>query len=177
MDLDHFRGPVAVGLLLPRRWRTLPTYRSLVLGLTFLAYTGYHLSRRPFSIVKNVLNRNCTALDPAHRSYTNGLDGSRSTTWCDWAPFDTENANALLATLDSCFLVTYAIGMFVSGFVADRCNLRYFLALGMLLSGLLTYALGLAYYYDIHSLAFFVIVQILSGKCLLGFKVRILVMT
>lgn len=92
-----------------------------------------------------------------------------STTWCDWAPFDTENSNALLATLDSSFLVTYAIGMFISGFIADRCNLRYFLAMGMLLSGLFTYALGLAYYYNIHSLAFFVIFQILSGKKIASF--------
>lgn len=155
MDLD-FRGPLAVRLALPRRFRSLTTYRSLVLLLTFLAYTSYHLSRRPFSIVKNVLNRNCTALDPSPHG--------NSTTWCDWEPFDTENSNALLATLDSCFLVTYAIGMFGAGYVADRCNLRYFLALGMLMSGLLTYALGLAYYYDIHSLYFFVVVQILSGK-------------
>lgn len=150
-----FRVPIGISLCLPASLRTLTTYRSLVLLLTFLSYTSYHLSRRPFSIVKNVLNRNCTQLDP-HR-YDN------STTWCDWAPFDEENANTMLATLDSCFLITYAIGMFISGFIADRCNLRYFLSMGMLLSGLFTYALGLAYYYNIHSLYFFVIFQILSG--------------
>lgn len=155
MDFD-FRGPIGIGLCLPNRFRSLTTYRSLVLLLTYLSYMSYHLSRRPFSIVKNVLNRNCTQLDPTFHG--------NSTTWCDWAPFDTENSNKLLAMLDSCFLVTYALGMFVSGIVADRCNLRYFLAMGMLLSGLFTYAIGLAYYYDIHALAFFVILQILSGN-------------
>jgi len=152
MDFE-FRGPIGLGLCLPNRFRTLSTYRSLVLLLTYISYTSYHLSRRPFSIAKNVLNRNCTQLDPSSHG--------NSTTWCDWAPFD---SNTLLATLDSCFLITYAIGMFVSGFVADRCNLRYFLAIGMLLSGLFTYALGLAYYYNIHALSFFVIFQILSGN-------------
>ena len=161
-----FRGPVAINLCLPNRFRSLTTYRSLVLLLTYLSYMSYHLSRRPFSIVKNVLSRNCSQLDP--------MQHLNSTTWCDWAPFNSEHVNALLATLDSCFLVTYAIGMFVSGLVADRCNLRYFLAIGMLLCGLFTYALGLAYYYDIHSLSFFVIFQILSGNFKLFFFIFVI---
>lgn len=47
MDFD-FRGPVGIALFLPNRFRTLTTYRSLVLLLTFLSYASYHLSRRPF---------------------------------------------------------------------------------------------------------------------------------
>lgn len=155
--MEHSTGPpLGLRLLLPQRFQTLGTYQALVLLLTFISYTSYHLSRRPFSIVKNVLNRNCTEIDPAPHG--------NSTTWCDWAPFDQDNANTLLATLDSSFLVAYAIGMFISGFIADRCNLRFFLSFGMLLSGLFTYALGLAYYYDIHTLSFFVVLQVVSGE-------------
>lgn len=157
-------SPLCLQWCLPNRWRTLHGYRYMVLLLTYLAYTSYHLSRRPFSIVKNVLNQNCTEV-AVHLAAKNQLVGaSNSSTWCDWAPFDEPNSNSLLGLLDSCFLVTYAFGMFVSGFIAERCHLRYFLAFGMLLSGFFTYALGLTYYYNIHSLTYFIIVQILCGK-------------
>ncbi|RWS10522.1 Sugar phosphate exchanger 2-like protein, partial [Dinothrombium tinctorium] len=81
-------------------------------------------------------------------------------TWCDWDPFE---SNSVLGFMDSCFLFSYAIFMFGSGFVAERCHLRYFLALGMIGSGVFTYLFGVAYYYDIHNIYYFVIVQILCG--------------
>lgn len=59
--------------------------------------------------------------------------------------------------------MSYAVFMFFSGWLAERVNLRYFLALGMIFSGLFTYLFGLAYYYDIHSYYFFVIIQIITG--------------
>lgn len=145
--------PFGIRLLLPDRYRSISTYRFLVLLFTYLSYCSYHLSRRPLSIVKNVLDKNCT--HPA----------TGNSTWCGWQPFDSKNGETLLGMLDSSFLITYALGMFASGLIAERCNLRYFLALGMLLSGIFTYALGLAFYYNIHSIMFFVLFQILSGIC------------
>lgn len=53
--------------------------------------------------------------------------------------------------------------MFFSGWLAERMNLRYFLAIGMILSGFFTYVFGLAYYYDIHNYWFFVIIQLILG--------------
>ena len=142
--------PFGLRLCLPDRWRSVSVYRALVLLLTYLSYCSFHLSRRPFSIVKNVLHHGCP-------NGTNQTD-------CGWAPFDGHDSETLFSVLDSSFLFTYAIGMFISGFVAERCNLRYFLAFGMLFSGLLTYATGLAYYYNIHSLWYFIIFQVLSGE-------------
>lgn len=55
--------------------------------------------------------------------------------------------------------------MFVSGFVAERVSLRYFLTLGMLFSAIFTYMFGIAKTYDIHSLWYFVAVQALAGMC------------
>lgn len=52
-----------------------------------------------------------------------------------------------------------------SGFVAERVSLRYFLAFGMILSGVASYLLGLAHTYEIHSLPYFIIVQVIN--CLL----------
>jgi len=39
-------------------------------------------------------------------------------------------------------------------------NLRYFLTAGMLLSGLMTMAFGFGYLWNIHSFAYFIIVQV-----------------
>uniref|UniRef100_A0A6G1SG22 Sugar phosphate exchanger 2 n=1 Tax=Aceria tosichella TaxID=561515 RepID=A0A6G1SG22_9ACAR len=173
-------------------------HQILLLFITFIAYGTYHCGRRPLSIVKNVLNRNCSdihhldlntninlagnindpdyGLSPIPGTIDQLYDGSgiimsstsatppATDTSCDWAPFNNdETANQLLAQLDSAFLFSYAFFMFFSGYLADRCNLRYFLSAGMILSGFLLYAFGMAYYLNIHSMTYFVIIQILSG--------------
>lgn len=65
--------------------------------------------------------------------------------------------------LDSAFLFSYAIAMFASGFVAERVSLRYFLSMGMILTGVFTYMFGIARTSNIHSLWYFIIVQIFAG--------------
>ena len=46
--------------------------------LTFVIYALYHVARKPISVVKNVLNENCTDIDPHPHSNPH---------WCDWKPF------------------------------------------------------------------------------------------
>ncbi|XP_054154974.1 glucose-6-phosphate exchanger SLC37A2-like [Oppia nitens] len=153
---------VPIGLRIFGLHQRLPlsTHRLMVLILTFIAYTCYHMSRRPISVVKNVLSRNCSqVIVPSDVIVTNTTENN----WCDWQPFNGEDANTLLGLLDSSFLFSYAICMFFSGFIAERCHLRYFLSLGMLLSGLLTYAFGIAFYYQIHSIYYFIFIQIICG--------------
>ncbi|KAG8238699.1 hypothetical protein J437_LFUL018389 [Ladona fulva] len=131
-------------------------YRASVFILTYLAYTGYHLSRKPISVVKNVLYQNCSGLIPPE-----GVGNNSN--WCCWKPFDDVDAPALLASLDSAFLFCYAGAMFVSGFIAERVNLRYFLALGMIFSGIASYLLGLTHSFNMHNLWFFIIAQAIGG--------------
>ncbi|KAH9645828.1 hypothetical protein HF086_015188 [Spodoptera exigua] len=83
-------------------------YQGSVLVLTFFTYMTYHLTRKPISVVKSVLHQNCSALVPPP-----GTDPSDDQ-WCNWAPFNTADANTLLGTLDSAFLFSYAGAMFVS---------------------------------------------------------------
>ena len=49
---------------------------------------------------------------------------------------------------------------YFSGFVAERMNLRYFLSIGMILSGVLTFLFGFAKVMDIHSIYYFVTIQV-----------------
>jgi len=53
----------------------------------------------------------------------------------------------------------------VSGHVAERTNLRYFLVVGMCSSGFFTALFGLGRYWHIHSLSFYIIVQVLRLFC------------
>ncbi|XP_059404980.1 glucose-6-phosphate exchanger SLC37A2-like [Carassius carassius] len=133
-------------------------YRFFILLLTFVFYTTYHLSRKPISIVKSQLHRNCSnVVHPADLNITD------NDTWCDWAPFDQNNYQNLFGVLDNCFLVAYAIGMFFSGIFGERLPLRYYLSSGMILSGIFTALFGLGFYWQIHSLWYYCIVQALNG--------------
>lgn len=78
---------------------------------------------------------------------------------------DGPDSAALLGYLDSAFLFTYAIAMFGSGFVAERVSLRFFLSMGMLMSGIFCYLFGAAKVWDIHSIWYFAAVQALAGLC------------
>jgi len=96
--------------------------------------------------VKGTLNPNC------------------SSTHCHgWKPFDSDNGDELLGALDLAFLFSYAVGMFFSGFVAEHMDLRHFLTVGMLLSGLMSVFFGLGYFWNLHSFAYFVTIQVFSG--------------
>uniref|UniRef100_A0A182NJ74 Sugar phosphate exchanger 3 n=1 Tax=Anopheles dirus TaxID=7168 RepID=A0A182NJ74_9DIPT len=147
-------------------------FKCSVLGLTYLAYTCYHMTRKPISVVKSVLHRNCSMVTLPPEFVTPGGGGPvdptvpplpTDGTWCDYAPFDQPDFNSLFGALDSAFLFSYAIAMFFAGFIAERVSLRYFLALGMAFSGLFCYLFGMAKVYDIHTIWYFIAVQALAG--------------
>ncbi|KAJ0965975.1 hypothetical protein J5N97_027113 [Dioscorea zingiberensis] len=114
-------------------------------SLTFFAYASFHASRKPPSIVKPAL-----APDPSSNS-------------TGWPPFDGAGGTHRLGELDLAFLSAYSAGMYLAGHAADRLDLRRFLAIGMLLSGLSCIAFGLGFFWDVHHLLFFIAVQIAGG--------------
>uniref|UniRef100_A0A4W6DH46 Glucose-6-phosphate exchanger SLC37A2 n=1 Tax=Lates calcarifer TaxID=8187 RepID=A0A4W6DH46_LATCA len=152
------KSSVAPGIRLITSFSRDSWYRSFILFLTFIFYTAYHLSRKPISIVKSELHRNCsTVIRPVDLNITNNA------TWCDWAPFDQDNYQTLFGVLDNSFLVAYAIGMFFSGIFGERLPLRYYLSAGMLMSGLFTALFGLGFYWNIHSLGYYAFMQVMNG--------------
>ncbi|XP_065845615.1 glucose-6-phosphate exchanger SLC37A2-like isoform X2 [Oscarella lobularis] len=126
-------------------------YRGFVIVFTFFIYASYHLSRKAISVVKNAWN--CTTVT-THNWTQN------ATANCTDGPY----GKVYLGTLDTCFLVAYAVTMFfISGQIGDRMNLRYFLLIGLLGSGIFTSALGLPYFWNYHGLWYFAVMQILAG--------------
>ncbi|CAI9166867.1 unnamed protein product [Rangifer tarandus platyrhynchus] len=153
------RSSLAPGIWFLRAFSRDSKYRAYILLITFLIYTCYHMSRKPISVVKSRLHHNCSeVIQPLNSTHS-----LNDTTWCNWAPFDKSNYKELLGAVDNAFLVAYAIGMFISGIFGERLPLRYYLTAGMLLSGLFTSLFGLGYFWNIHVLWYFVLVQIFNG--------------
>ena len=128
-------------------------FRLSILILTFLSYTAYHASRKPISIVKNSKK----FLDCSHdkkfcHSWISEIDGKHE-----------DEAKTMLGLLDTSFLVSYAIFMFASGMLAERVDLRMFLSMGMLMSGVMTMLFGAAFFWGVHTIWYLVLVQILAG--------------
>lgn len=135
------------------------THQAIVLIITFLAYSTYHATRKTTSIIKS-------SLDP--QSPNNSfLQTSKTLSWLlrtdGWAPFNGTNGTGLLGDLDLAFLFVYAIGMFFSGHIGDRMNLRVFLTIGMIGTGLFTSLFGVGYWANIHSFYYYLFVQMLAG--------------
>lgn len=122
-----------------------------------MAYTSYHLSRKPISIVKN-----------SHAFLNCPIDNTTNvttcTSWISQIDGKTEpEAKTYLGLLDTSYLFSYAFFMFGSGIVAERVDLRYFLSLGMILSGIFTFLFGFAYSAGIHSLWYLLGIQVALG--------------
>ncbi|CAH8616563.1 unnamed protein product [Schistosoma guineensis] len=135
------------------------TGRVHIFFFTLVIYSCYHLSRKPISIVKSVLHQNCS--EEAHKE--GKIIDPGNETFCDWAPFDGQNYDSLFGTLDLIFLSFYAVSMFLSGHVADKIDLRIYLCIGTLLSGVTTIAFGLGYFFNVHSFAYYAVTQGVAG--------------
>uniref|UniRef100_A0A3P9PKK5 Solute carrier family 37 member 1 n=1 Tax=Poecilia reticulata TaxID=8081 RepID=A0A3P9PKK5_POERE len=165
-------APVPPGIHLLVSFNREQWYRALTFMLTFLLYTSFHLSRKPISIVKSELHKNCSAaseLAAATGAVASGggqetsFPSLHTETQCSWKPFDKSNYKQLLGAMDYSFLCAYAIGMYLSGIIGERLPIRLYLTVGMLSSGLFTCLFGLGYIYNIHSLGFYIFVQVANG--------------
>ncbi|KAJ7949506.1 putative Glycerol-3-phosphate transporter [Quillaja saponaria] len=167
-----YRKPVGIRLLESIKGTPLSfkTHQAIVLIVTFLAYTSYHATRKTTSIVKNALDPQSSDLSLNLFSWrTTSLNeptGRRKLSWIlgeGWAPFNGSDGTALLGELDVAFLSVYAIGMYFSGHFGDRTNLRIFLTVGMVGTGLFTSLFGAGYWGNIHNFYYYLIVQMVAG--------------
>lgn len=163
-------APVPPGIHLLVSFNREQWYRALTFTLTFLLYTSFHLSRKPISIVKSELHKNCsstselaTAAVGSNGDQDSSLPLLHTNIECGWKPFDKNNYKQLLGAMDYSFLCAYAIGMYLSGIIGERLPIRLYLTVGMLTSGLFTCLFGLGYIYNIHSLGFYIFVQVANG--------------
>uniref|UniRef100_A0A4W4FIC2 Major facilitator superfamily (MFS) profile domain-containing protein n=1 Tax=Electrophorus electricus TaxID=8005 RepID=A0A4W4FIC2_ELEEL len=156
-------APVPPGVRFLASFNRDQWYRAFTFALTFLLYTSFHLSRKPISIVKSELHKNCSLLRELPTDSSPQQLSLPVETDCSWKPFDKGNYKQLLGTMDYSFLCAYAVGMYLSGIIGERLPIRLYLTVGMLTSGLFTCLFGLGYVYNIHSLGFYIFAQIANG--------------
>uniref|UniRef100_A0A8C6LNZ4 Solute carrier family 37 member 1 n=1 Tax=Nothobranchius furzeri TaxID=105023 RepID=A0A8C6LNZ4_NOTFU len=163
-------APVPPGIRLLVSFNRDQWYRALTFALTFLLYTSFHLSRKPISIVKSELHRNCSSATELATVASSGsghqepsVSSLHTDVDCSWKPFDKSNYKQLLGAMDYSFLCAYAVGMYLSGIIGERLPIRLYLTVGMLTSGLFTCLFGLGYVYNIHNLTFYIVVQVANG--------------
>lgn len=109
-------------------------HHTTVFLLTYFLYAFYHASRKAIS---NIIDRMEKSLTPYNGSMF---------------PFDvwqkenmfgsTGEANVFIGELEFLFLIAYAIGLYICGYVGDRVNLRVMLTVGMCGSAVLTFLFG-----------------------------------
>ncbi|KAK9095442.1 hypothetical protein Scep_026911 [Stephania cephalantha] len=162
--IEHIRTSTVV---------TFKTYQVTVLAITFLTYACYHATRKTPSIVKNALILEAPALNsildgspPWPRkplSFRSEKDRHISSLIVDngWAPFN--GSATILGQIDLAFLSFYSFGMYFAGHLGDQLDLRLFLTVGMLGTGLSTLLFGFGYWLNIHSFYYFLTIQMLAG--------------
>ena len=79
-----------------------------------------------------------------------------------------QKADSLIGSIDTVYLSSYAIFLFLVGMIADRSDLRYFLAGGCIMSGIMTILFGMAKYWNIGSIYYFYFVQVHTNHFTLG---------
>lgn len=136
-------------------------HHLVVFLLTFFSYVLLHASRKTFSNVKvsisaqwtpSILNDSSPAFSPGE-------------TWQDNRLFEDEKqATLFLGILDSIFLFSYALGLYLSGVIGDRVNLRYVLCFGLCGSAAVEFVFGtLTEWLHIYNLYLYSSLWVLNG--------------
>ncbi|XP_036616139.1 sugar phosphate exchanger 3 [Trichosurus vulpecula] len=145
-----------------RTWISKFTHHHVVVFLlTFFSYSLLHASRKTFSNVKvsissqwtpMYLNKTAVQLEPAELWNRSHLFPNA------------EEATLFLGTLDTIFLFSYAVGLFVSGMIGDRFNMRWVLSFGMCSSAVVEFCFGtLTEWLHFYNKGFYCSLWILNG--------------
>uniref|UniRef100_A0A673YE42 Sugar phosphate exchanger 3 n=1 Tax=Salmo trutta TaxID=8032 RepID=A0A673YE42_SALTR len=106
--------------------------------LTFFSYVLLHASRKTFSNVKVSISAQWTP----SAVITCGVELLMNT-WEENNLFaDSDEATLFLGVLDTIFLFSYAVGLYMSGVIGDRMNLRYVLSFGLCGSAIVEFVFG-----------------------------------
>lgn len=124
-----------------RRAQCLGSKRG-AFALTFVSYVLFHASRKSFSAVKGEMS---------------------SEQWIHSRVYPRDQQAQMYGLLDTLFMAFYALGLYVSGVLGDKHDLRRMIAGGMWGTAAVVLVFGLGALADIHSLAFYAVLWGLNG--------------
>ncbi|XP_062568624.1 sugar phosphate exchanger 3-like isoform X6 [Saccostrea cucullata] len=129
--------------------------------LTFLSYAFFHATRKTFSNVKSTISDEWSP--SYHNNTVNFTKPDRI--WNTRHLFDTrKDAEPYLGILDAVFMISYAVGLYISGMIGDRFNMRLVLSFGMCSSAVTVFLFGVVFEWaHFYNKYVYVIVWILNG--------------
>ncbi|XP_057310498.1 sugar phosphate exchanger 3-like [Hydractinia symbiolongicarpus] len=139
---------------------TLTWHHIVIFVLTFFSYSAFFTCRKAFSNIKDTWGKTFSPQDITNPLYPKKI-------WEKEQLFITSgDANVFLAELDSIFMFAYTIGLFFSGMIGDRVNLRYMLSFGMCSSAILTFLFGyISEVIHMENLLYYRCIYFLNGLC------------
>ncbi|UJR25073.1 hypothetical protein I4U23_006433 [Adineta vaga] len=150
----------------PRSKSRYTFYHLSTFLLTFISYAMLHAARKVFSNVKSTMaeewsalpNQTLNPIKPDDKiSFSLDLESTRLYN----SPND---ATIFLGVLDAVFMFSYSTGLFISGILGDRFDLRIVLCLGMVVTSIVIFLFGvLSEWLHIYSVAWYVSFWILNG--------------
>nr|XP_054750364.1 sugar phosphate exchanger 3-like [Lytechinus pictus] len=147
--------------ILPKRYsRTLTRHHALVFFLTFFAFVFIHAARKTFSNVRTALTETWTLLPLNETIFYNDTVEPNEDPLLD----SIGQAEVFFSVLDTVFLGSYAVGLFVSGFIGDRLDLRLVLSFGMCSSAMMMFLFGtLSEWVKVYNHWYYTIFWIMNG--------------
>ncbi|XP_041460797.1 sugar phosphate exchanger 3-like [Lytechinus variegatus] len=147
--------------ILPKRYsRTLTRHHALVFFLTFFAFVFIHAARKTFSNVRTALTETWTLLPLNETIFYNDTVEPNEDPFLD----SIGQAEVFFSVLDTVFLGSYAVGLFVSGFIGDRLDLRLVLSFGMCSSAMMMFLFGtLSEWVKVYNHWYYTIFWIMNG--------------
>ncbi|KAG9401641.1 hypothetical protein AC1031_009497 [Aphanomyces cochlioides] len=108
-------------------------------AITFVTYAIFHIARKSFGSIKGELGKE------------------------EWMVSSLSSQSTMYGLMDMVFMACYAIGLYISGVLGDRLDLRKFLTSGMVCVGLVLVAFGAAGLGDIHNFTLYLFLWALNG--------------
>lgn len=129
--------------------------------LTFFSYVLLHSSRKTFSNVKVSISAQWTP-SPLNNTTPPFSPGQ---IWEDNRLFsDHQEATLFLGALDTIFLFSYAVGLYISGVIGDRLNLRYVLSFGLCGSAVVEFVFGtVTEWLHLYNVYFYCVLWVCNG--------------
>ncbi|CAF1318854.1 unnamed protein product [Adineta steineri] len=128
--------------------------------LTFISYAMLHAARKVFSNVKSTMAEEWSTVANETLNPVKPDD-----TWNQHRLYNSpKDATVFLGVLDAAFMFSYSAGLFISGVIGDRFDLRIVLCLGMVVTSIMIFLFGvLSEWLHIYSIGWYISFWILNG--------------
>lgn len=135
------------------------SHKAAVFVLTFFSYALFHANRKAFSNVKS----STAAVWTPHNITDRRLQPEDL--WYSHDLFENEDdAEKFEGVLDTSFMMAYAVGLFLNGYIGDRVNMRILLAIGMGSTSVLVFIFGcVAEWTLFYNKYFYTVIWIING--------------